>query len=282
MNMNWNKIGLMALSILMTLTVFAQSNDHGKMKKGNNGMGIIEYSEELGLSVEQKAAIWDLQNETKKSIKEKRANREEMNKEDFQKDRATMEARLNEILTEEQQLKFAVIKEEKKAEHQEKRAKHSEMRAEAKSEIDPYRAANVKPTMSPERKAFDANLTAEEKSIINELRSLTSEHKETRQEHNGQKSDRKMKGKDQKMKENHKDQRAQIKSIIDTHKAELDAIWAKTAEKRTVWDQDIKSIKDKYQSTDGGTKDKKAQKPNRRNKGEGDAMGYAQFLLMEF
>ena len=280
--MNWNKIGLMTLSILMTLTVFAQSKNHGKMKKGNNGMGIIEYSEELGLSVEQKAAIWDLQNETKKSLKEKRANRDEMKKEDFQKDRAVMEARLNEILTEEQQVKWAAIKEEKEAERQEKRAEHSQMRAAAKSEIDNYVTTNVKPTMSAERKAFDVNLTAEEKSMINELRSSMAEHKETRQEHMGQKSDKKMKGKDQKMKESHKDQRDQIKSIIEVHKAELEAIWAKTADKRAVWDQEIKSIQEKYQATDGGTKDKKAQKPNRRDKGDRETMSYAQFLLMDF
>ncbi len=220
-------------------TVYAQRSERGDRDRGERRGGHMKVLlSQLDLSDDQKEAIKDLHKKNKpseKGDKKARRNSEEMR------------AALDEILTDEQSKKLDTLIAEKKA----KREAH-------KAEIQAYREKNVIPVLTAERKKFDASLSTAEKEIIAKARAARPD-KEDRE--NGEHPDRELM----------KDIRAEIKTILENHEDELDAIWVATAADREQWKQDLREIHKSHmpEKADKSKKQAKKMKKNEQSDTEG-------------
>lgn len=269
-------IALAAVSVFMTVGLMAQAKQIQKGQKKGKSFDILKVSEELGLSVEQKAALWDLQNEMKKERKNK--GKAERTKESRDDSKAAFEAKLNEILTEDQAVKLATIREAHEAERAVEREAHKAEREKVKMAIQSYQEDKITPVLAPKRAEFDKLLTPDEKELIASLREQKELHKE----------EVKMKrGKDKGDRTERKENKEAIKSILDKYETELDAIWTSIEPNTKVWKEDMKQIMkenapDKaLEKGDGVKGDRKRGMRKGMRPGQREGLSRARFVLME-
>jgi hypothetical protein len=272
----------------------AQKSQNKKGRIDGQRMAIIEFSEELGLSPTQKAAIWDANVAHVKELKEKKSNGELVDKEKREALITAHESKVNGILTPTQQSKYLELKEAKKEENKARAAENQEKRRAVKEELDAYYNANVLPVMSKKRMEFDRLLSNDDKAVIADAKAKRQEKKEKWQSKMDKKGDVENNRGRQKMKSNFKKSRdgqnedhrkgmGVLNQIIEKHSSELERIWADTESQRIVWEGEMSAIKQKAMAKDNKVKGKEnrekskdAKRANTQNK-----MKWANFLLMD-
>lgn len=289
------KFALLIALIGFSTAMLGQRPQNKKGRIDHQRMAVIEFSEELGLSPTQKAAIWDVNVAHVKDLKDKKVNGELSDKEQMKAERTAYDAKINAILTPIQQNKYLELKEARNVEREERMAEIKEKRNSAKEELRSYYDANVFPVMAKKRSEFDQLLSNDEKVIIADLQAKRLERKEMWS------SRKDKKGKDKqdlkKQKENGEFRKAPLgdgnikgkgsealNQIIDNHREDLEKIWSETSAQRVTWEADMKVIKEKNITQEmkaKGVERRPGKEKGMNRKGNENSMKWTQFLLME-
>ncbi|MFM9944416.1 MAG: hypothetical protein ACKVQB_04215 [Bacteroidia bacterium] len=240
------------LTLLVSMAMGFITNAQEKKARGTRE-SIIDYKTELTLTDLQVEQIKTVQMEYLPKMKEARKAE---NKEILKKLNEERKTRIEQILTPEQQVKWKAIIEKKKAE-----LKNPELKRELKE----YKKQNIKPVILEKRKAFENELSSEEKEIIADLRAkreafLKSAKGENREE-------RKQRGKELKL-----EAQNALKPIIEKHKLALENIATELQPLQTQWKTDMDAIKAKHISD---------YKPKGKRKGKNEMQMVIHFLLMD-
>ena len=210
--------------ILVLLALHLSSNI-----KAQKDRGILSHSEVLELSEQQEEAIWDMAYEHRMKHQQKVHSRE-----GGRKRIVGFNNRVDSILTEDQIIKWQQIKEEKRvANRSEQEAKHKDFLEVRKIYFD----KEMRPVLTPLRRAFDEKLSIEELAIIEKARIQKSEHAEPATPLTKKKRNRGV---------YHKE----LSKIVFDHQSELDLIWDSISEDISKWQSDIAELRPSDNSTD--------------------------------
>ncbi len=229
---------------------------------------VVELDEKVSLSETQKTEVTAI---FKASATQMQAlkKRELVDKDAMHSLRKDEREKVKAILTAEQQKALKEANQARRDDHNASRDK-----------IREYHKTNVKPVILEKRKAFDAKLSAQEKAVITQARALKPKHEKG----NGMKQFSEAEKEQNKAAKN--EIKLLLKPIIDTHKAELDAI---TAELKPTLDAEIefkKANRPEKQNSERGVKgnhQKGEGHKDKGHKGNGDKLEHFmyQFLLAE-
>lgn len=229
------------LAFFIFLVINLSSKAQGG-KGGRNQKSIIDYKTELGLTDVQVEQIKTIQKEYLPKIKEARKSEDRAAIKLLNEER---KSKIEQLLTPEQFEKWKAIKDKLKADRQ-----NPELRRELRN----YQKQNIRPIILEKRKAFDSELSSEEKLIIAELRAKREAFAKSAK--GLSKEERMMRGKALK-----KEAKEALKPIVEKHKPSLERINKELESSKIKWREDIDAIKAKHISSFKPNDERKA-KPN--------------------
>lgn len=225
------------ISVLLSLNSMAQEK-----KVRANKKSIIDYKTELGLTDVQVEQIKTIQKEYLPKMKEARKSEDRAAIKLLNEER---KSKIEQLLTPEQLEKWKVIKDKLKADLQ-----NPELRRELRN----YQKQNIRPILLEKRKAFDTELSSEEKLIIADFRAKREAFAKSAK--GLSEEERMMRGKALK-----KEAREALSPIVEKHKPSLERINNELESSKIKWGEDIDAIKAKYNSGFKPNDERKA-KPN--------------------
>ena len=153
-----------------------------------------------------------------------------------------------------------------------------EGRAELRQQLHEYRATNMLPVLTAERKAFDSQLTADERATLAAIRSRReanrSEHRGKR--HAAKRTERQRPSEQERAahRAEREADRAAVRKIAEAHRTELEAIGERLRPQHETWRKEMRAIREQYAKTHPT-----ARKQAHHRGGKGHAA--ARFLLLD-
>lgn len=249
---NISKIKLFLTLILCAMmSLVTKAQDEKVREKPKT---IADYKAELGLSDSQLEQIKTIQKEYFPKMKEARANEDRAILKRLNDER---KAKIEQVLSPEQAEKWKSIIEKKKAELQ---------NPELKRELKEYKKQNIKPVILEQRKAFETELSGEEKLLIADLRAKHQAFRKSAKDLSDE--ERNLRIDELKM-----ESQETLKPIIEKYKSTLEKIRQDLEPSSIQWEKDMDAIKSKYISD---------YRPNKKQKRKNEMRLIIRFLLMPF
>ncbi len=236
---------LLFLVLLISTSLFAQR------PRGERGFEhpprLEQMQEELQLSDEQLEQI--------KAIDEKYDEKRRALLGDFEGDRTErrtairelMDARREEIhgvLTQEQLDMLEEKRESRESAREERRAE----RAQLREALQEYHQGNILPVLKQQREKLEAQISQEDKALIDELRAEQSAMREKMQAAKG--DPEKMRALRDEMKA-HREEMEQMRGLVEKYEADIERLFTEVIDQRQQWREDLKQIHEQYQPERG-------------------------------
>jgi len=236
---------LLFLVLLIGTSLFAQR------PRGERGFEhpprLEQMQEELQLSDEQLEQI--------KAIDEKYDEKRRALLGDFEGDRTErrtairelMDARRDEIhgvLTQEQLDMLEEKRESRESAREERRAE----RAQLREALQEYHQENILPVLKQQREKLEAQISQEDKALIDELRAEQSAMREKMQAAKG--DPEKMRALRDEMKA-HREEMEQMRGLVEKYEADIERLFTGIIDQRQQWREDLRQIHEQYRPERG-------------------------------
>lgn len=157
-------------------------------------------------------------------------------------------ASIDQVLTEEQQIKLQQVKAEARSQRPQRDQKMDKQGM--RSEMRGYRDENITPVMLEQRAKLDTKLSAQDKKLIAELRpkikAAREEMRQLRQQEDQAKTEE-----TQKLRAAHQADIEVLKGLVQKYETDIDALMAEVAPQQEQWRQDMREIGKKHRPEGG-------------------------------
>ena len=248
-------IAATALTVMFTLTAIAQ---HPRT--------ILSHTEALGLTEAQVASIEKLHAASRPT---KSAVKGVPRKVDRNAKPQLYKTGLEEILTEEQMLKWKEITAMRTEGHQTKRDDDRADKKGLREQRQAYIAENIAPAVQNHRLEFEKSLSNAEKETIAAARTERAQARSLPTDSRNKIS-----------KEDKKARHQGLSEIVSNHKEELDAIWVDLGDKMTTWNEALVEMEPSKKKN--ATKNRGEHAKNRARGHKGGKFSHFEFVLIDY